>query len=237
MLTFVCMKWARSNQGYILPGDVQYTAQHVNVLRNMLERHCHIPHRLVCVTDDGTDIDPRIEVIPLWDYYRSLGGCYNRLWLFSEDARTLFGDRLCSIDLDCVIVNDITPLVDRPEEFVMAGYSQVPNHAKIGKIVDQYYNGSLYLMSTGSRRQVWDRFDPDTSPQFVKSHPTLVGSDQAWIQLVLGTGEARWTKADGLYQYRDVTGPLDLEQHRIIFFSGRYDPSTHPKRWVRDHWY
>ena len=230
MLTIVCFKWNRIPTGFQLPAVCDYTARHVNVLRSMLERHVHLPHRLVCVTDDSEGIDPRVEVVPLWDRCRSLGGCYNRLWVFSREAGKLFGPRFACIDLDAVLVRDCTPLFDRPEPFVVNAY----NPCRV-ETNDQRYNGGMFMMDAGARASVWDEFDPDTTPARVQADPRVIGTDQGWIRLHLGRDEARWTNADGVYEARQVRHSLPGNA-RLVMFAGRRDPSQHPYPWVRTHW-
>jgi hypothetical protein len=230
MLSFICFKWERIKTGFQLPAVCNYTAHHVNVLRNMLERHVKIPHRLICVTDNPEHIDPRIETVDLWDKCRELGGCYNRLWVFSEEARELFGDRFVCIDLDCVIVKDCTDLFTRGDDFIINSYNPCARNP-----IDQHYNGSMFMVTAGARRHLWDDFDPESSPDIVQADPNTVGTDQAWIRHKLGKGEARWGNADGVYEARQINHYL-LPDAKIIFFSGRRDPSENKYRWVQRHW-
>lgn len=203
---------------------------HVNVLRNMLARHVRSPHRLVCVTDDSTGIDPRVEVVPLWDRCRELGGCYNRLWVFSKEARELFGDRFVCIDLDLVIVRDCTALFERDETFVINAYNPIRPESN-----DQRYNGGMFMMTAGARASVWEQFDPATTPAKVQSDLKVIGSDQAWIRQHLGPDEARWTNADGVYEARQVRRVLPANA-RVVLFAGKRDPSRFPYPWIRAHW-
>lgn len=230
MLNFVCFKWKRIPTGFQLPAVCDYTPRHVNVLRSMLARHVHLPHRLICVTDEPEGIEPRVEVVPLWDRCRELGGCYNRLWVFSREAGELLGPRFVCIDLDVVLVRDCTPLFDRPESFVINAY----NPTRVGEN-DQYYNGGLFMMDAGARASVWDQFDPETVPEMVQSDPSVIGSDQAWIRIHLGKGEARWTNADGVYEARQVRRRLP-QNARLVLFAGKRDPSRYPYPWIRGHW-
>jgi hypothetical protein len=117
MLAVVCWKW-KPKIGY----RSTFCAEHVNVLRSMVERHYRKPHQLVCITDDGAGIDPRVRVVPLWQDHARLpsphGGnnpsCYRRLRAFSAEAAELIGPRFVSVDLDCVITGDMRPVWDRP---------------------------------------------------------------------------------------------------------------------------
>lgn len=224
------MKWEPVKTGFQLPSVCRYTARHVNVLRNMLERHVKIPHRLICVTDNAANIDPRIEIVPLWDKCLSLGGCYNRLWVFSKEAGEIFGERFVCIDLDCVIVKDCTDLFTRDEDFVINSYNPTAKDT-----IDQHYNGSMFMVTAGARAQLWDEFDPESSPTIVQADPDTIGTDQAWIRHVLGKEDARWGNADGVYEARQINHYL-LPDAKIVFFSGRRDPSEHKYRWVQKHW-
>jgi len=230
VLTFVCFKWKRVKTGFQLPAVCNYGPRHVNVLYNMLKRHVHIPHRLVCVTDDKSGIDPRVTVVPLWDKCHALGGCYNRLWVFSSEARQLFGERFVCIDLDCVLTADCTSLFTRPEDFVMNAYNPTG-----GDKIDQYYNGSMIMMTAGARASVWEQFDPAKTPALLQARRDCIGSDQAWIRVHLGKNEARWTNADGVYEARQIRNQLRKDT-RLIFFSGKRDPSTYSYNWIARHW-
>ena len=98
MLTIVCWKWKKHKSGFQLPGVVPYTAHHVNVLRNMLERHCHIPFRFVCLTDDPRGIE--CETLPVPTRYAELGGAFDRF-------QDLFPGRIVSQKTD--MKNNVLP--------------------------------------------------------------------------------------------------------------------------------
>lgn len=232
--TVVCFRWTP------IPGyRSTFGPESVNTLRAMVARHYQRPHRFVCFTDNTHGLDPRIEALPIWTDYADVpsphGGnnpsCYRRLRLFSHDIAATVGQRFVAIDLDCVVVKDLTPLWDRPEDFVIWGDTN-PKTA---------YNGSLVLMTAGSRRQVWDTFDPKRSPK-LSMQAGCFGSDQGWISYCLGPHEKKWSQADGVYSFRnDLRKQSTLPANaRIVFFHGSSDPWSQgiPERypWVRDHW-
>jgi hypothetical protein len=212
----------------------------VNVLRRMVARFYPQPHRFVCITDDPDGLDAGIEVVPIWPDYANLPSphgnknpsCYRRLKLFSPDIESVLGRRFVSLDLDCVIVGDLTPLWHRDEDFVIWGDYTNPK---------TIYNGSMMLHTAGARRQVWDRFDPRTSPAESKNAGAW-GSDQGFISYCLGPHEARWTKADGVYSYRNEIVPNRFQKPdnaRIVFFHGRVDPWSPEAQgvdWIREAW-
>lgn len=235
-LTFVAWRW-QPPRGY----RSTFGPETVYVLRDMIARHYRHPHRFVCVTDQP-DALTGVETIPLWDDLSSIPSpighsypsCYRRLKLFAPDAGETFGERVVSIDLDTVIVGDITPLFDRPEDFVIWGESDFPHTTP--------YCGSLWMLKTGSRPHVWTEFDPATSPDKAW-RAGCRGSDQGWLSYILGRHEPTWTRADGVYSFRkDIATrpgyalPVDA---RLVAFHGKKDPWCYACQqipWVKEHW-
>lgn len=233
--SIICWKW--STPGY----RSTFTADTVNALFTMVRRHYPEPFRAICVTDDADGIDASIEIVAdekdFADVPSPHGGknpsCYRRLRMFRPDAGAVFGRRFASMDLDCVVTGDLRPLFNRHEDLVMWGDTN--------KLPRSHYNGSLLLMTAGTRSKVWTEFDPRTSPRRSLAAKAF-GSDQGWISYVLGPGEAKWSKADGVYSYRNDLArrpdalPTDA---RLVFMHGNSDPwSTDCQRvgWIRQHY-
>lgn len=240
MISVVTFKW-RPVLGY----RSAYGPEQVHTLRNMVARHYQKPHRFICVTDDATGLDDGIEVVPLWDDYAEIpnpsfkGGpnCYRRLKVFSRDIGQLLGERFVCMDLDMLITGDLSPLLDRTEDFI--GWKN-PNPL-------WPLNGSFFMLTAGARPKVWESFDPETSPAI--SHAAKCrGSDQGWMSYVLGTGEATWDKSDGVYSFQDeITKrhPAFLRMAqlpsnaKVVVFHGPIDPwSKEAGRvsWIREHY-
>lgn len=235
MISVVCWKWLPLT-GY----RSKFESEHVNTLRNMVERHFHHPHEFVCITDDPNGIDPRVRIIPLWKDLSAVpsphGGvspsCYRRLKAFSSEMRDIIGPRFVSVDLDVVITGDVTPLWLRNDDFVIWG----------DQLRTTPYNGSMWMMNAGAREQVWKDFKPEESPQKTFKAGFL-GSDQAWISYCLGPRERKWTTKDGVYAYR-----TDIRRHRgqlpegarMVFFQGHTDPWMPVARkacpWIDEHY-
>lgn len=236
-MTFVTWLW-RPHPRY----RSQFSFEHVNVLASMVRRHYAKPHRFLCVTDIPKGIDTTsVEIVKAWNDFETLQSphgstarqpsCYRRLRAFHPGIGSVFGDRFVSIDLDTVIVGDITSLFDRPEDFVI-WKEQDPR---------SFYNGSMYVLRAGSRPKVWTEFDPKRSPQKARAAGRF-GSDQGWLSYCLGPGEATWSTADGVYSYR-----IDIEPNggelpadaRIVNFHGGTDPWA-PRAmrlpWVKEHY-
>lgn len=234
-LTFVSWRW-KSPVGY----RSVFTPDTVYALREMVRRHYPHPHRFVCVTDEPKEI-PGIDAIPMWEFGAAIPSpfgrhnpsCYRRLRVFAPEAGQLFGERLVSIDLDTVIVGDLTPLFDRPDDFVIWGESDFPRTT--------WYNGSLWMLRTGTRTRVWTEFDEETSPAKA-ARAGARGSDQGWISYILGSHEATWGRKDGVYSFRKhifpVGGALPADA-RVVCFHGNVDPWSYRAQhfaWIREHY-
>jgi hypothetical protein len=233
-LQIVLFKWRPPGVGFVLPSQKRghvYGPEHVNRAHAGLKRHLRMPFETVCITDDPSGINEDIKCLPLWDKCRYLGGCYNRLYVFSQDMKWFIGPRFACLDLDSVIVGDVTPIFKRKEDFIINSYYPGPG----GNWSDQTYNGGLFMMNAGARRRVWDEFDYETSPETVENRADIIGTDQAWIREVLGPSEKRFTKQDGVYEARDFKDGLPADA-RLVLFAGSRDPSRTKCKWVTEHW-
>lgn len=211
MLTILTWLWSQPG------GRTQYTAGMVNIWAAMVRRHLSLPHEIACVTDMPEGLDPSIRVIappgdfvgittPTWG--GCLPNCFRRLALFRRDAAEVFGgDRIVSMDTDCVIAQSLDPLFDRAEDLVIYAGT---NHQRP-------YNGSMVMLTAGCRPQVYERF---SEAEAVRAGHAFLGSDQSWISHVLGWGEATWTAADGVAWWGSrYNGDL-----RLMFFPGSPKP-------------
>jgi len=168
-------------------------------LYNMVSRHLHEPHRFICITDDPKHI--KCETYPLWDNPVEINGRnnYTKLRLF-KDAH-LFGERIMYLDLDTLILDDISHLARYADDFVIC------------KGRGAKYNSSYYLLKSGTHQHVWDNFTKD-SPAYVKSL-NKAGTDQVWISDQVK--DARTVgRGEGVYMYgRNQT---DITGASIVFF-------------------
>jgi len=235
MLRIVTFKW-KPAPGY----HTRYEARHVNVMARMVARFYQAPHEVVCITDDAEGLDAGIRVVPLWSDFADLPNpkgplfpsCYRRLKTFSAEAAQLIGERFVMLDLDCVLTDDVRPLWDRPEDFVIlkSHYERL------------WYSGAMILMHAGARAQVWTEFDPLTSPAQARAEGHF-GSDQAWIAARLGPNEATWSTQDGVYSFSQHVAPNRgalPANARLVNFHGIINPwddrVMEQLGWVREYW-
>jgi hypothetical protein len=187
MLTVTTFLWSDAHR----QRSYTFDERHVITLRNMVARHLTLPHEFVCVTDREFIADG-IRCVPLDDRTHVPGTCGRKLTIWAPDAAKRIGKRILALDLDMVIVDDITPLIDRPEDVVMF---RNPNWTPSGRRA--FYQGSIQLMTAGSRPQVWDEFLKPSMPRRINSR--FGGFEQAWLSETLPWTEASWSDADGIY--------------------------------------
>jgi hypothetical protein len=227
MLSVVCWKW----------GSL-FSAEYVLKLHSMLTRHLHLPHRLFCVTDDSRGIDQsKVEIVPMPHELREEKRCRRRMWQLSAERVALFGSRMLSIDLDVVIVKDITPLINRPEQLVCwkVTYANV-------------YSGSLMLMDTGVLDGAWRRYQRDPEG-FIKSTGERNASDQALINQHLKFYKVpHWTETDGIKtffgagyeKFRGINAQTRVlpPNTRIVVLGSADKHLLDEQRlpWIREHW-
>lgn len=190
---------------WIWKGPRNYRPEHVNHLHRQLQR-LGGGHSLVAVTDDTTGFEAGIEVVKTPPAALALAklstpekpnfpSCYRRLWMFSEDAKSL-GDVVTLIDVDLVFCRDPSSL-ERPEDFV--GWRPLRTWG-----AENRFGGGIYQLRTGTRKHVWESFEGPKSIDKARA-AGLRGSDQAWLSYCLAKTEVCWPKNSGIYSVRDLT--------------------------------
>lgn len=192
-LRIVVFLWTAENYRRFHP-------EYVNLLLPQIDRNYKKPWELVCITDQKEGFDGAIRVVPIWDEFSNVKrhgdinstmvNCFRRLPMFSEAMADIIAPRFVWSDIDMMILNDVTELWSRKEDFI--GWNN--NHPEI------HYQGGMGMMNAGARKQVYHSFDPETSPKAIVDKG-FRGSDQAWMSIVLGKGEAVWTRADGIRKF------------------------------------
>jgi hypothetical protein len=228
MLTVVSWFWRQKNS------SILYKPEFVNVWAKMVSRHLSMPHRLLCITEDPVGID--IDTYPLWEdlgvsnpqWGGSKPQCYRRLKAFSEEMRPILGDRFVSMDIDCVITGSLDELLSRSEDFVI----------NRGRTHKNSYNGSMWMMDTGARANVWTEFKGEES---VRQASRWMGSDQAWMREALGPHEATWGIEHGIaaFTHTKAIPNWKPKNTKIVFFQGSFKPWSQGAEkidWIREHW-
>lgn len=106
----LCMKWG-----------TKYGPEYVNRLYGMVNRHLRGDFRFVCLTDSSDGIRAEVECLPIPGLDLPPGSPergWTKLTTFSADLHGLRGTALF-LDLDVVIVDDITPFFEQAGDFVI----------------------------------------------------------------------------------------------------------------------
>ena len=239
----LCIKWGN-----------KYGPDYVNRLHSMVRRHLRRPFRVVCLTDDGTGIDPAIEVKPIPDigfdeFDQRKAWTFGHGWLkltsfanplYDLQGRTLF------LDLDIVIVDSLDPFFDQPGEFVVI---------KEWDKTDGTGNTSVYLYTVGAHADALD-YLKNGYPKVVDE----VRNEQEFITGFLGRqGKVSYWPDEWCRSFkrhcmrRGIMGwfapPRIPAGARIIAFHGKPNPPDAiagvsgkwyrrvlPTAWVAEHW-
>ncbi len=162
----ICMKWG-----------TLYGPDYVNVLYRAVADNLSIPFRFVCLTDDDSGLLPEVEAfaipeIPVGEAGYAFGG-WPKLCVFAKDLYGLTG-RCLFVDLDTVIVGDITPMVQ------MEGGVCVIREWR--RLIDYFRpwgkNGmtSIFAFTLGEQTQILDKFVED--PKYAYDN---YRSEQRWV--------------------------------------------------------
>jgi hypothetical protein len=195
-----------------------YGPEHVHRMKDMLAEHFKTEHQFFCVTD--RDI-PGIDTIPLpkieWlKHSRGVPCGYYKLWSLSREAAVL-GTKIITIDLDTLIMGDITSL-----------FTDEPFKALKG--VSCPYNTSLFQVEAGKFPHVWEDLTEESArranQQKMLNGNRFYGSDQAVVSDQLRKMPT-WSERDGIYQYSSLRGRTP-EDAKIVFFAGQIKPWESP---------
>lgn len=215
-----------------------FDESHVLTLRNMVQRHLSVPHEFVCVTDRFIE---GIRCVPLDNRTHVPGTCGRKLTVWAPDAKERIGERILALDLDIAVVGDITPLVSRFEDVVLF---RNPNFSIERRRA--FYQGSVQLLTAGSRPRVWNEiFKPGA---LERVNRRFGGFEQAWLSEVLPWTESVWTSEDGIYgagRLGDMNPESMVETElpanaRIVVLPGNRAPhqpevqAKHP--WLAEHY-
>lgn len=106
----VCMKWG-----------TKYGPEYVNRLYGMVARHLRGAFQFVCLTDSSAGVRSEVRCLPIPSLDLPPGipeRGWTKLTTFEADLHGLRGTALF-LDLDVVIVGDITPFFEQPGEFLI----------------------------------------------------------------------------------------------------------------------
>ena len=161
--TILCMKWGS-----------KYGPEYVNRLYGMVRRHLRGDFRFVCLTDRSDGVHEEVLCLPIPDLALPPGipeRGWTKLTTFAADLHGLKGTALF-LDLDVVIVDDITPLFELPGEFLIIHDWKRPRRIT--------GNSSVYRFELGRHPEVLERFRAEH-----ESIRARLRNEQAWLSEVM----------------------------------------------------
>jgi len=236
----------------------RYGRRHLVAMQSMLRRHLDLPHEIVCITDRPQDVPAGMRTFDVKHTIPPMDSkCLRRMWLYAgpqPKGRPWPGDlgaRLLQLDLDVVLTDNITPLIDRPDPFVIwLSESTVKPNRPHGWA----YNATVMLLDAGARADVYTRFQANRKAVIKAANAdgwdVDTNSDQAIATFLLkDRPPAVWTPEDGIHSYRGFAGPDGNKDTglppgcRIVSFHGR-SGARHPgapdlqakSPWIQELW-
>ncbi|MBL8330481.1 MAG: glycosyltransferase [Rubrivivax sp.] len=233
----LCMKWG-----------TKYGAEYVNRLYGMVERHLSGPFRFVCLTDNSMGVRPDVECMPLptLDLAPGADRGWPKLTTFKADLHGLRGTALF-LDLDVVIVGDITPFFELPGQFYI-----IKDWKRPWRVTG---NSSVYRFQIGAHVDVLQHFIQNQA-LVRKRHR----NEQEYLSHALQEqGRLRYWPASWCcsYKYHCIPrwpanywrAPGIPPDARIVIFHGEVNPPdalagrrnrplrfARPAPWVAEHW-
>lgn len=234
----LCMKWG-----------TKYGPEYVNRLYAMVARHLRGPFRFVCLTDRTEGIRAEVQCLPIPELKLPAGipeRGWTKLTTFEADLHGLQGTALF-LDLDVVIVDDITPFFEVPGEFLI-----IHDWKRPWRITG---NSSVYRFKLGAHADVLAKFRAEHEAIRAKfRNEQAYLSDEVHQQGKLQYWDAAWCAS---YKYHCIpTWPTNYwkpphipKGARILIFHGVMNPpdalagrsngnwrKAKPAPWITDHW-
>lgn len=201
----------------------KYSPEYVEKLRRGVAKHLKQEHRFIVAEPEPED-----------EHLTKIEGCFARLRMFDRKWQDKIGmksgDRLVLIDLDTVIVSNLDPLFDRPEDFVILRGGNSTNPCPFG--------GALMMFRYGAHSELWSDFSLDAASK-IKFY--LFPDDQGWYHHKL-PGAATWKcgRESGVYVFRKREWPSGDHlpaDAKIVTFNGWRSPEKFDfLPWVNVNW-
>lgn len=214
----------------------KYSADDVEKLSSSVHRHLNEAHVFILFSDQPMKING-VEVVLISDedmHLTMVPGCFVRLRMFDpafqvDVIRGRRIDRFVNLDLDTVITNELDPVFNRPEPFVILHGANSTNPCP--------YCGAMMLIRPGAHPELWRDFDITQ----IKSIPHFsFPDDQAWIAYKVPNAAGWQAGKGGVYAFCKPGWPPGHNlppDARIVNFNGWRSPAQFKTlEWVNRNW-
>ncbi|MFS4438492.1 hypothetical protein ACMA5I_09770 [Paracoccaceae bacterium GXU_MW_L88] len=253
--TIACLKW-----GTKFPPD------YVNVLHRACRANLKGEFRFVCMTDDGTGLDPEIDVLPFPDFkvprktWRH--SCFPKIGLLAPGV--LDDDEVVlHLDLDILVRGDLQPFFDlyaeKPAFYSLREWNPAIYRTAVPLSMrpDRGTQGSVYLYRVGDQRHMFHEFNDNIEWVFANYR-----SDRQYFPTI--AKDPTYFPYDWIVSFKNhclwywplnkvFTEPKAPASSKIVVFHGDPKPSDlfgpdgrrwgtsrkfgfGPVPWVRDYW-
>lgn len=226
----LCVKWGS-----------KYSAQYVNILKNMCARHFTIPYEFHCLTEDPKGLDPDVHVIPLPNL-PGIKTWWSKLYMFAPEL-PLKGT-IMFFDLDVIIFKNIDCLFEHKP-----GTFQIVRDFNRCRVKDwSLSNSSVMRWEKGKLDYLWNDFKDQANIVMGQNH-----GDQDWITKrakedithwpdewirsykweMIGRKDTKIVKdAKQVFQHPPTIEP----ENRVAVFHGKPNPAECGDSFVVDNW-
>jgi len=221
----------------------KYSAEYVNKLYSMVERHLTTPHEFICFTEDPTDIDARIKIKPL-ELIPGIEGWWYKLMFFNPNLG--LEGTILFLDLDLIIFNNIDYLfMYKPNAFcILRHFNRRDTLRPVSKDFTDYlsrrnedsclkFNSSVFRLQTGQHSRVYTDFVKDS-----KNIIDRFDGDQEWMNHVIRQNYNYWPY-EWIRSYKlEMKGRSIIKpETSVAVFHGKPKPSDYVDNWCRYNWY
>ena len=235
--TVLCMKWG-----------TKYGPEYVDRLYGMVQRHLPGDFDFVCLTDNAEGVRAEVTCLPLptFDLAPGADRGWPKLTTFKADLHGLHG-RALFLDLDVVVVGDMTPFFELPGDFLI-----IKDYKRPWRVTG---NSSVYRFNIGAHADVLQHFidhQAEVRARYRNEQEYL--SHALHAQGKLAYWPPGWCAS---FKYHCIPRwptnywrePFIAPGARIVVFHGEVNPPDalagrrnrrfrliRPARWVADHW-
>lgn len=211
-LSIVTWLWRKQNKK-----TQKFNEQNVDELYFNFKNNYDYDFNFFCITDKKYKLNENIvqesfpEIFCDTNIYNK--GCYKRIALFDSKYGLKFGERILQLDLDIVIVNNITSFLSIEDPLKIW---QAPSIGPV-KLVK---NPTVMLFNVSHMQWFYNRFINEYDEMIKKAKEKYAGTDQALFSEFFNCPV--WTHEDGIYSFRDyneINNDKLPENAKIISFN------------------
>lgn len=193
----------------VLRSGGDYRPEHVAALYHGVRRHWPGPLDFMCLTDTPIDCDG-VREIPLEHEWRGW-------WAKMELLRLDIPGTLLYLDLDCVVVGDLTPLAALTDLTVLRDFYRPKG-----------LQTALMVLPEHERRAVWEAFTRNPASIMARYRSDQEYLETHWLERATRMQDV----VDGLYSYKAdrIANRGVPRDARVIMYHGK------PRPWETELW-